>query len=288
VTAHAHFAAALTLVLSLPGTVAAQGLQKAHESSTAMHAAWLREVLDLDVRGAAEDYRRIAADARPSNLERWLAMARLGELHRIGVDTGPRMSLAEAPPSVREALQVDRPPLPVKELLARLSADPAEVMRAVGTEAGKMPPLRPTTFPVQDWVRSQIGPSIDENMAKRMQSMSRNRPDARHSELSLAHDILNLELQGRQELASNRRQLFFPGWQPLVPQADAAAELARVRGNLEQWSKEPDINSLHLRRLNDLRAAIEQRGASDPVALLALIARVPVYAERLLGQPAPK
>ncbi|MCU0865464.1 MAG: hypothetical protein MUC36_16895 [Planctomycetes bacterium] len=271
----------LLVSLALPLPLPAQGLQKAHEASTAMHAAWLREVLDLDTAGAVREYRHIAGDARPSNLERWLAMARLGELHRIGVDTGPRIPIAEAPATVRSALQATETTLPIDELLQRLQAEPPEIMRRVGTEAGKMPPLRPATPLVQDWVRSQIGPSLDENLARRMQNMSRQ-PDQR-SELSLANDILNLELQGRAALASNRRTLFFANWQPVVAGGDPAAALAKARAELESWSKEPDISSLHQRRINDLRQAIDQRAAIDPAAMLALIGRVPVYAERLLG-----
>jgi hypothetical protein len=276
--------AALLLALS----ASAQDLQKAHEASTAMHSAWLREVLDLDVSGAVQDYQRIAADARPSNLERWLAMARLGELHRIGIDTGPRIPISEAPPAVRSALQTTDTRLPVDELLQRLRAEPAEIMGRVGTEQGKLPPLRPAVPLVQEWVRSQIGPSIDDNLAKRLQTMSRTQPDQR-SELSLANDILNLELQGRSQLAANRRALFFANWQPVAVGVEPPAALAQARIRIEQWSQEPDISSFHQRRLNDLRQAIDQRAANDPAAMVALIARVPVYAERLLGPAtAPK
>lgn len=260
-----------------------------NDASKQLHAAWLREVLDLDVPSAITAYQTLAQDHRPAHIERWIAIARLAELERAGLRIEPKPALADAPAAIRPAFAA-LTPIPVAELLQRAGGDPAQLLQAAGTETGRIPTMRPVTPNVQQWVRDQIGPSLrDRARARdRIQNLTnRPRTDSRNPDLMNASDILNRELQGRQEHAAGLRSLFFPDWKPPLTNGDAAATLERVRKNLDAWAQEPGLTTSRQNRLRELRAMIERRGSTDPAAVVALIARVPLYAERLLAEPQP-
>lgn len=258
-----------------------------NETSKRLHAAWLREVLDLDVPGAVAEYQKIAQDQRPAHIERWIAVARLAELERAGVRVEPKPAIADAPERVRTELAT-LTPVPVAKLLERASSDPAELLQSAGTEAGRFPTMRPVTPRVSPWVREQIGPSLRDRLRtrERVQSLNRPRPDARDPAPFLAADILNVELQGRQERAAALRSLYFSDWKPPATSGDAVATLARVRTNLEAWAQElPQSQQSQQNRLRRLREGIDQRAAVDPAAAVAFVARLPYYAERLFAEP---
>ena len=90
-------ACALAAVLAA-GAVGAQE----PDAAVSLHRAWLAEVMDLDVRRAVEGYRSVALDARPGQMERWVAVARLVELQRLGALGGAPLPVwTDAPAALR-------------------------------------------------------------------------------------------------------------------------------------------------------------------------------------------
>lgn len=247
-----------------------------NDASTALHAAWLREVMDLDPTGAANDYEQLAKNARSNEPERWLAIARLAELRRFGIAPGPMLDAAEAPAPVRTAL-ANLPALPDEALLPRLCLDPTEVLQALGTEQGRMPQLRAASSAVLEWVRSQLGPTPRR---------SGIRTDRSRAERIYALDVLQRELEGRQHQAANLRTLYFTDWKAPVVRVPAKEAMATVQANLEAWLAEKDLGQFQHKLLEQLRDALVLRAQTDPAAAIELLQRIPLYAERLLG-PVP-
>ena len=255
------------------GVLAAQ--TPTSDASTALHAAWLREVMDLDPVGAANDYEQLAKTTRGNEPERWLAVARLAELRRFGLAPGAMLDTAEAPAPVRAAL-TNLPQLPDEALLPRLSLDPALVLQALGTEQGRMPPLRAASSAVLDWVRSQLGPTPRS---------SRIRTDRSRAERIYAVDVLLRELEGRQHQAANLRTLYFTDWKAPVVREPAKDAMATVQANFELWLAEKELSQYQHSLLVRLREALVQRANNDPAAAIELLQRIPLYAERLLTPP---
>lgn len=273
--------------LSLLGALSAQTpAPTPPDTSTALHAAWLREVMDLDVLGASRDYAAVHQRARANEPERWIAVARLAELQRMGLPVGPPAGLAEAPAPVRAAI-ASMPPLPADELLPPLSFDPADLMHSLG--AGRMPPLRPASATVLDWVRSQLGGSLDGRMRQQLPFGSRTRPDRdrARAERWYAADVLLRELEGRQQQAASLRRFYFSEWKPPAVEADPTAVLARVQTNFDAWLGEKDLTQQQQSLLQQLREALRVRGAEDPAAAVQFLLRMPLYAERLAGPARP-
>lgn len=275
---------AAAAALALAGALAAQGANAAPaDVATRLHEAWLREVLDLDTAGAVSDYEAIAAD-RGGRIERWIAVARLAELQRLGLPVANPGAAAEAPAAVRAALALVTP-LPVADLLRQAQANPADPAR--------LPDLRPATLATMAWVRNQSGPSQSERQRQRAATgrprPPQNRNDAERIERLHASDVVLRELEGKTEQAAGLRELYFPEWKPPAV-ADAAPEaLARAKAAIDAWLKEPDLGQQQQSLLGRLRAELDQRGAADAAAALAWLGRLPVYAERLLAAPdAPK
>lgn len=276
--------AAAAAALALAGALAAQGANAAPaDVATRLHEAWLREVLDLDTAGAVADYEAIAAD-RGGRIERWIAVARLAELQRLGLPVANPGAAAEAPAAVRAALALVTP-LPVADLLRQAQANPADPAR--------LPDLRPATLATMAWVRNQSGPSQSERQRQRAATgrprPPQNRNDAERIERLHASDVVLRELEGKTEQAASLRELYFPEWKPPAV-ADAAPDaLARAKAAIDAWLQEPDLGQQQQSLLGRLRAEIDQRAAADAAAALAWLGRLPVYAERLLAAPvAPK
>jgi hypothetical protein len=249
-------------------------------ASTRMHAAWLREVLDLDLPAAIADYKAIAEDTSPSNPERWIAVARLLELQRIGIATGYAAPFAEAPAAVRDALAAVPPGLEVTELVRRSRLDPLAKV-AIQPEAELQPSLRPATGKVKAWLREQVGPSIDASMLRRLQQ-SRQRRDRRPvPPIAMATDIVAIELQDRQEQAANLRALYFADWRPPAIVGEPAALLTRVQPAIDLWLAEPKLEEWEKRLLRRLAQRLAE---GDPAKALELLQRLPLYAERLLAE----
>lgn len=279
---------AIAFVLSLAANAVSAQTPTTPATPPSLHAAWLTEVMDLDVKGAAAAYERVASGSGPRNLERWIAVARLTELHRTG-------AIAAAPPSAQDAPSALRPtfsglqPLPnVDELLDRARRAPQEGLQVLVPEATKAPPLRPLVPAAEQWIVSQIGPSLRDRMRQRLQSYaarSRATDPRRFAERFYALDVVRAELQGRTAQATALRTLYFADWRaPTVP-GEPGPHLARVRSNLESWLGDADLPTQQENVLRELKDAIEKLAASDPAAALALVSRLPLYAERLLDTP---
>ena len=258
------------------------------EASKAMHLAWLREVVDGDVRGAVRDYTTIAANDDANNLQRWIAVARLLELQRLGVAVPGASFEVAAPLPLRAALDAAkaRLPVPVEELLRRATQAPEQVMQSVSSEIGRLPTLRPATTSAQEWVRERLrSRNFDRRPRQGNGPGNRNRPDRARQERIYAADILQCELQGRQEQAASLSLLCFADWKtPALPK-DPLDAIARVRTGIEAWIADKDASQAQQRLLRELREAFDQRAAADPSAALAFLARLPLYADRLLGAP---
>lgn len=278
---------ALTLAALLFAPVA--GAQQPTGKAPSLHDAWLREVLDLDVPGACRAYEEVAANATPGNLERWIAAARLVELQRLEAIPGRTPRLAEAPPPVRAAVQALPPAPPVEPLLARARRVPTEGLQVLTADGAKMPALRPLVPAAEDWMLGQIGPSLRDRMRQRLQTYANRNRSAdvrRFTERLYALDLVRAEVQGRTAQAVALRTLYFADWHAPNTAGDAAVHLARVRTNLEAWLADKDLGNQQAAVLRELRDAIERAAATDPGAALALVARLPLYAERLLDAAA--
>lgn len=276
------------LALLLGSASAAQApADQPQDASTRLHAAWIKEVLDLDVPGAVRDYEAIAADTRPMNLERWIAIARLAELQRAGVPGLKPVALAEAPAPIQAAVAPLRP-LEATKLLLQLTQEPSLVMQSLLTEEGRIPDLRPITDAAQRWVRGQHGPSFSERQLQRLRTMGGRQRQPDQARNGQAFDVLRVELQGKQDQANALRGVYFADWKTTPLKGEPAKLLARTITNLDAWIAEPNLSAGSRQALKNLREAIELRGTTDTANMLALLSRLPVIGERLLAEPAPR
>lgn len=277
------------LLAALAAATAALPAQHGGEPPT-LHEAWLHEILDLDVAGAVAGYEQVAADDRPGHLERWVAVARVLELRRLGATTAPAPDLAEAPPALRSTFAALATGLPVAELLQRARAEPKLVLQAMGTDAGRLPPMRTAVPACESWLMGQIGPSLRDRWRQRMATLgarARGSEAGNASERIYAADILRAELQGRTAQADALRTLYFADWRPPAAAGDPLPHLTRIREQLAAMLAEPALPAPQAVILRELGDAIEQRAATSPAAALAFVLRLPIYAERLLSTPAP-
>lgn len=277
-------AAPLLLAAVLAAPAAAQ---RPAPAAPTLQDAWLHEVLDLDLPRAVAGYRRVAADARPGRLERWIAAARLAELHRLQAAPPAPAQAADLPAPLRPAFAAAEPQLPVAELLARARGEPKAALQQLATDAGRLPNLRPVVPAAEDWLMGQIGPSLRDRWRQRMATLgNRARSDAQNTTDRLyAADVLRAELQGRTAQADALRTLYFADWKPPTAPGDPAPHVARIRHNLEAMLAE-NQSPQQAALLRELADAIEQRAAASPAAALQLVLRVPIYAEWLLqAQP---
>lgn len=254
-----------------------------------LHDAWLREVLDLDVASAAAAYERVAATTGPGNLERWVAAARLGELHRLQAAKDTPVTTNEPPAPLRATFQALQTPLPTDEMLERVRREPSAVLQLLATESGRLPPLRPAVPAAEEWVMGQIGPSLRDRMRQRMETLanrSRSTDVRRFTERLYSLDIVRAELQGRPAQANALRALYFADWRPPETPGEPAAHLQRVSTNLDAWLAESELGPQQQAVLRELKEGIDKQAATEPAAALALVKRLPLYAERLLDATA--
>lgn len=269
---------ALAALFATAAAAAAQVAPPPLDVSARLHAARLREVLDLDVQGAVAEYQAIANER--NSRERWIAVTRLAELQRIGIPIAQPAAVAEAPQAIKAALAL-LTPIPVDELLRNATA-PA-------TDSSPVLDLHAATLEAQRWVRSKSGPSFNDRQQQRAATM-RNRIDESRNDTARidrlnATDIVRWELEGKADRAAGLRDLYFRTWRPPTSNLDPQATLARIRANLEAWLKEPNQSTQQQQVLGRLRDEIDQRAATDVEAALRLVARLPIYAERLLADP---
>ena len=256
-------------------------------ASPTLHDAWLFEVLDLDTKSAVAAYEKVAADQRAGNLDRWVAVARLAELKRLGVAVTLRVDLKDVPEPLRAPLASISAPLPATDLLQRAQGDPQVVLQSLGTEAGRLPPLHPVTLVAEEWRLAQI-PGLREQLQR--EQNNRTRGTNRISDWvnqTIAADIMRAEIGGWRPIADARRALWFSNWQPPKLTGDPQPWLEKFRTNLEVLVRDPEPTPYRRDLLRELGIAVNEKAAGDPEAALALITRIPIFAERLLGLPAP-
>ena len=176
--------------------------------------------------------------------------------------------------------------LPATDLLQRVQGNPAEVLQRLGTEAGRLPPLHPVTLAAEEWRLAQI-PGLREQL----QREQNNRPRSGQNRTSdwvnqaIAADIVRAELGGWRPIADARRALWFSNWQPPKLAGDPQPWLEKFRANIEAQS-DPGL-APYRNLLSSLASAVNDKAATDPEAALALITRLPIFAEKLLGLPEP-
>lgn len=248
------------------------------QPAASLHQAWLTEVMDLDSRHAAEIYGEVARDKSPDNLERWVAIARLAELQRLGIGKTPTTDPKEVPQMLRAPLAAAQVAIDVPTLVEHAQSDPAGLLQGLGDEEGKLPLLRPAVAEAQTWLISQVGPNYRDRFRQR-QSNTADR--GRFYDRFWATNVVVAELEGRRSQADEVRALYFTQWRPPTVSSDANANLTRIRTNLATLLRGRDMNGAQnlLRRLGE---AIEKVATTDPAAAVALVLRLPYFAEPLL------
>jgi hypothetical protein len=254
--------------------------RRRHQSTTTdLHKAWLNEIIDLDRDRAVQAYDEILKASAPEQPDRWIAVARLGELSRLGVlRPEPLAPPGQEPLPVKEALDLLNQPFPYAEVLQNPDSN-AEVA-----------PLRPATPIVQTWVRDQMGLTMQE----RYRSIVRPQNTRNSGEIRRwrEHDIMLREIEGNRPQADALRALYFVNWAP--PKVDGSREkvLAEAMRRLRQWI-ETETSGFILQDLRVLEKGINkladdadtpEEGANNAVEL---IRRLPNYASKLLA-PLPK
>jgi len=288
VIARRRGATGLLLTLSLVGPPArAQGspeaaLRPQRAAATAtLHQAWLAEVLDLDTQRAVALYAEVAQRGGPVNLERWVAVARLIELQRLGIDAGRPIDLGEVPTPLRAPFAAAQTPLDKAELARFIAADPKTLLPILGTAEGKVPLLRPIVPVAEDWLLKETGPSQRDRLRQRREAFA-NR--VRFTDPINAYQILVAEVAGDRRRADANRKLFFPSWTPPPVSTDHAVNLERFHRNLEDLRNEREGTRSQDGLLQRLRSTVEKTYEADPAAAIGLLLRLPLYAERLLKE----
>ncbi len=262
----------------LRGAVAIACIHAALAAQTAaspLHAAWLRETLDLDMAGAVRSYREIAQDTQAPLLERQIAAARLEELRRIGVrDADPGKSLELVPAAVRTAADSPRP-----------SSTPQDGGQSQGANRSEPPvpaePLmRPLVAAVVQHAREQMFPGQGDR-GRMTPNRNSSSETARVVERIKAFEIARAELAGKTEEADALRLRSFPTWKAQPWPADAAAAWTQARQNLVSWQKDRQISAAERETLRQLLAALDEDAKGGAEKALARIDRLPLYAERL-------
>lgn len=256
------------------------------DGAVTLHAAWLREVLDLDVAAAADGYRRVAG-AEPRG-EGWIAAARLWELRRLGATVVAPPPVTTAPEALRSTFAAVQVAESLDPVLAELAGDPAAIVEALGNGTPELPPLRIAVPAAQTWLGSQIGPSLRDRWRQRVGAVGAAERGFRRGagESLYATDVLRAELQGRRSHANALRSLWFAGWRAPAADAEPGPLLARARRNLAALLAEQPPNAPATPLLRELEAVLAGHAEQEPTAGLELLRRLPFYAERLLVEPA--
>lgn len=270
---------------SAPGAAATQSPRPAARAPATLHQAWLTEIMDLDRPRAADLYREVAKDKSPDNLERWVAIARLAELHRLGVTTAPTVEAAEVPAAIRAPLAAANEPVATEALAADAARDPAALLQSLGTTAGRLPLLRPAVPAAETWLIGQIGPNWRDRSRLRPQNQVGRAPfiDRYNAVRTLVY-----ELEGRRNEADIVRTLYFTQWRPPAVSNDVAKNLARAKANIEALVRERQMPGSQLTLLLRLGEALDKAAGQDPSAAQSLLLRLPYFAELLLPENPPE
>lgn len=253
--------------------------RRRREASTArLYDAWLREQIDLDYRGAAQQYGRVLEQTSPRQPARWIAATRLLEMHRSGVLRPEPQAIQNPPDVIARAVAKLDDPVPWEDLCANPYVDL------------DVPFLRPATDEVIGWLRNQLAPTVTEQIRRAQPTRRRPSPAEEYEWRRRwnAVDVLLRELEGRDVQAHALRTIRFPDWQPPQLDGDAADILDAVRERLKTWINRESW-SRQRAYLHDLQKGLEERAERSPQAAIDLILRLPLYAERLLGtEPLPE
>lgn len=263
-------AALLAITLAAPAW--AQG------GPSALHAAWLRETLDLDLGGATQAYLALARDPNAPMVERQVAAARLEELRRIGAPAvGEDTATEVLPEALRDAV-VENAVRAMREAVAAVLAAAAKPAQAGTAAQPALPTLRPL---VQFVVQALREPSRSDRSAPSRFLPTGSADQARILERIRASEIARAELAGRAEEADATRRRAFPTWKAQPWPHDKTAAWSTVRGNLVRWQQERQISGAEREILDQLLATLDADAKESPELALARLDRLPVYAERL-------
>lgn len=257
-----------------------------------LHGAWMREVLDLDVRTAAKLYRDLATDPSAPLTERVVADARLAELVRVGAAVEPRSGPRTLPDLLGPgaATETGDPATLRTQLeteLAVASKPPAEAHHEL--HAIELPPLRPLVQATAQAAAERRDPAFAEWRSQRGRGAPGSSDAARLLDRIRANEIVRAELEGRPADAAALRARTFPTWKPQPWPGDPAAAFARVRENLDEWLRERQLGASERETLRLLAQALDAAAKDAPARALAMLDRMPVYAERLrFGSPEPR
>jgi len=249
-------------------------------TTTAVHKAWLKEIIDLDRDGAVLAYDNILRDSPREQPERWIAVARLRELVRLGVlRPEPMTSHGQEPPDVKAALALLDEPFPFEDVLRDPDSD------------DELPPLRPATPLVQSWVRDQIGLTMQERYAAMVRPQRYSSGEIRRWRINdVMRDVMRRELEGNRPQADALRAIYFVNWTPMTVTGPRQEVLKEAMQRLTKWieTEEDSFTRVELRALETGVAKIvedgdtREDGANNAVEL---IRRLPNYSSKLLGEP---
>ena len=252
-----------------------QAALAAQTAASPLHAAWLRETLDLDMAGAVRSYREIARDTQAPMLERQIAAARLEELRRIGVrDADPGTLLELVPAAVRTAADPQRPSSTSQE------ARPAPEANRNQPPVPAEPLMRPLVAALVQHTREEMFPGQGDR-GRMPRNRNPNNETARVVERIQAFEIARAELAGKADEADALRRRSFPTWKAQPWPADTGAAWTRARQNLVSWQQDRQISAAERETLRQLLAALDEDAKGGAEKALARIDRLPLYAERL-------
>lgn len=238
--------------------------------------AWLRETLDLDTRGAAEDYARISKDPRAEPHERELAAARVVELCRLGVipPLSP-LDLHAVSTATRQRLEqsLAQPVPPIFESAREAASKGTAALLEFLATSGQLPQLRPL-----------VAPSTAADRQRSIRPTPSDRPnDLRPQDRVFALQILRAELENRSSDAAELRRRQFANWQPAAWPQDLTKALAPIEPNLATWLAERETEESERALLTQLQQLVAKLLAEDKAKLTALLDRLPVISDRLRG-----
>jgi hypothetical protein len=236
--------------------------------------AWLRETLDLDIKGAAEDYANISRDLRAEPRDRETAAARFAELSRLGVIQPPtKPDLHAVPAPVRERLEQSlAQPVPPIFAAAREAArkGAAAVLEFLAAN-GQLPQLRPL-----------VAPSTAADRQRTPRATTPERPaDVRPQDRVYALQVLRAELENRSADAAELRRRQFANWQPAAWPQDLAQGLTQIEPNLAAWLADRELEDGERVLLGQLQRLVVKLHREDGPRLTALLDRLPVISDRL-------
>lgn len=279
----------MTMRLPAHGLVLAVVAATASAQAPSLHGAWMREVLDLDVRTAARLYRDLAADSAAPLTERVVADARLAELVRVGANVERPASPRTLPDLLGTGAAGDGGDpaalrVQLEAELAVASKAPAEAHHEL--HAIELPPLRPLVQATAQAAAERRDPAFAEWRSQRGRGAPGSTDAARLLDRIRANEIVRAELAGRPADAAALRMRAFPTWKPQPWPGDPAAAFARVRENLDEWLRERQLSGSERETLRQLAQALDAAAKEGPARALAMLDRMPVYAERLrFGAP---